>query len=187
MSSVPETNADQNRDLYKAAKNALGFPLSRVEGLIISPQQATELAEQEAAFHTIVIDDNGMSGGMRLSLLDPVRALMSEWRQLREAFLTLLQPKMADIEAGQRLQAEADAEIAKKNEALEAVERELRQSPKYEDIDRHKQRAEALYEGFVERHGSRAAKMFAKNPIYWALIFCVGVTECFIRLRTHNQ
>jgi hypothetical protein len=178
---------DQEKALQDAFQHALAFPLGRISSLAITPRQAAECAEQEAAFQTISVDDEGLSGGMRVALLQPMHAVMAEWRQRREAFNILLQPKMADIQAVEQLQAEADAEIKQKDDELAAIERELRQSPRYEDIDRHKQRAEVLYESFLNRHANRAAVMFAKNPFYWLMIGMVGVTEWFINFNAFYQ
>lgn len=68
---VSERN-DNQRALQDAYQAAIGFPLKRASALSITQAAATELAEQEAVFLTVAIDEHGMSGGMRLNLLQPV-------------------------------------------------------------------------------------------------------------------
>lgn len=172
--------------LQKAYQDALAFSPARASSLAISPAQATEYAEQEAAFRTIAIDSNGMSSGMRLNLLEPAHHLASEWRELWNDFEISIQPKIADINAVKRLKAEADEERCKKEEALEAVERELRQNPRYEQIDEHHSRSKYLFDAFRDKHGNRNAVMFAKNPFYWLFLSLVLLTECFINYHAFN-
>jgi hypothetical protein len=183
MGSIPPTSSlalDPEKQLQTAYESALAFPLSKTNSLAITQVQAQEFAEQEAGFHTIAIDEHGMSGGMRLNLLQPVHALAAEWRGVWGNFEVALQPKMADITAVTRLSAEADAELKQRDDEMEAVERELRQSPKYDQIDDHHSRSKDLFNIFRDKHGNRSAVMFAKNPFYWVLLFLVLLTECFI-------
>jgi hypothetical protein len=189
MSKSQETNriVDPEKALQLAYREALAFLPGRANALAITQSQASNYAEQEAAFQTIAIDENGMSGGMRLNLLQPVHDLASEWRGLWNSFEVAIQPKMADINAVQKLHAEAVAEIRKKDEALEAVERELRQNPKYDQIDDHHSRSKDLFDAFRDKHGNRNAVMFAKSPIYWFLLFLVLLTECFINYNAFNS
>ena len=188
MSDSQQTNraADPEKALPHAYQEALAFPPSRANMLAITPAQASDFAEQEAAFQTIAIDENGMSSGMRLNLLHPLHDLASEWRGLWNNFEIAIQPKMADINAVQKLHAGAADERRKKDEALEAVERELRQNPKYEQIDDHHSRSKDLFDAFQDKHGNRNAVMFAKNPFYWFLLFLVLLTECFINYHAFN-
>jgi hypothetical protein len=65
---------DPEKALQKAYQEALAFLPSRANALAITPVQASEYAEQEAVFHTIAIDENGMTSGMRLNVLQPVQA-----------------------------------------------------------------------------------------------------------------
>jgi tetratricopeptide (TPR) repeat protein len=170
----------------QAYNEALAFLPSRANALAISPAQATTFAEQEATFQTIAIDENGMSSGMRLNLLQPVHDLASEWRALWNSFEVAIQPKMTDINAVQKLHAEAAEEIRKRDEALEAIERELRQSSKYEEIDDHHSRSMGLFNAFRDKHSNRNAVMFARSPLYGFLLFLVLLTECFINYNAFN-
>jgi hypothetical protein len=180
LSSGPE------KKLQTAYEKALAFRLNKASNLAITQVQANEFAEQEAAFHTISIDEHGMSAGMRLNLLPPVHALAAEWRDLWDNFAVAMQPKMADISEVGRLQAYAEAKLKQKDDELEAVERELRQDPKYDQIDDHHSRSKDLFNTFRDKHGNRNAVMFAKNPVYWGLLFLVLLTECFINYHAFN-
>src|ERR1700722_19521350 len=146
MSKSQQTNrtSDPEKVLQQAYEEALAFLPSRANALAITLTQASTYAEQEAAFQTIAVDENGMSSGMRLNLLQPVHDLASEWRGLWNSFEVAIQPKMADINAVQKLHAEAVEAIRKRDEAVDAGERELRQSSKYEEIDEHHTRSKDL-------------------------------------------
>jgi hypothetical protein len=189
MSSTPSTSSvspDSEKKLQIAYESALEFRLNKASGLAITQAQATEFAEQEAAFNTIAIDEHGISGGMRLNLLQPMHALAAEWRDLWGNFEVAMQPKMADINAVDRLHAEAEAELRRKEDEREAVERELQLNPKYDQIDDHHSRSKDLFNAFRDKHGNRNAVMFAKNPVYWVLLFLVLLTECFINYHAFN-
>ena len=186
MSNATDRSPATEGGLAKAYQGALAFSPGRAGAIAITPARALELAEQEAAFHTVSIDENGMSGGMRLNLLQPVHDLAAEWRVLWSDFEIALQPKMADIEAVKRLEAEAERELRDKEEALQAVEDELRQNPRYEQIDEHHSRSKALFDAFRDKHANRNAVMFARNPVYWLLLCLVLLTECFINYHSFN-
>lgn len=173
-------HATADEVLVQAHRDAIAFSLGKIGGLNVTPQQAATYAEQEAAFPIIAIDDEGVTSGMRAAVLQPVRRVMANWHEVHEAFTNALHPYMRDIQAVADLQAEADAEIRQREEEKAAVERELKQNPRYDDIDKHKQRAEARYEDFLNRHANRAATMFGKTVIYWFVIALIGVTEWFI-------
>lgn len=188
MSESQQTNRadDPEKALQQAYGEALAFLPSRANALAITQTQASSYAEQEAAFQTIAVDENGMSSGMHLNLLRPVLDLASEWRSLWNNFEVAIQPKMADINAVQKLRAEAAEEIRKRNEALEAVKRELRQNSKYGEIDDHYHRSKGLFDAFQDKHGNRKAVMFARSPFYGFLLFLVLLTECFINYNAFN-
>ena len=84
MSMLQQTNRAGHPDkaLQQAYDDALAFLPSRANVLAITPAQSSSYAEQEAAFPTITVDENGMSNGMRSNLLEPVQNLASEWRSL---------------------------------------------------------------------------------------------------------
>ena len=178
--SLNDRSSTAESGLDKAYKAALAFSPSQANSVAITSSKAMEFAEQEAAFQTVAIDDSGMSGGMRLHLLQPVHDLAAQWRVLWSDFQIALQPKIADIEAVKRLEAEAQEELRKKDEALQAVESELRQDPKYEHVDDHHSRSKERFNEFRDKHSNRNAVMFASNPLYWLLLCLVLLTECFI-------
>ena len=93
---------------------------------------------------------------------------------------------MTDINAVEKLHAEVAEEERKRDEALEAVERELRQNPKYEQIDDHHSRSKDSFDAFRDKYGNRSATMFASTLSYWLLLSLVLITECFINYHAFN-
>ena len=114
--------ADAENTLQAAYESALAFMPSRANTLVIVPAQAHDFAKKEADFQTIVIDDCGMSAGMKLYALQPLESLAGEWRGLWNNFEIAIQPKMADINAVQKLRSEAEAERKKCSDTLETLD-----------------------------------------------------------------
>ena len=174
------SNADAAKAMAAAAQRAVAFPLARANALLVAPERAQEWAAQEAAFGTIPIDENGMSAGMKLNLMQPMRAIMSEWRQARADFDTALQPKMASIDAVR--QAEADlAELERRrSEELAGIEKKLEANDEYVRRRDAKDTAYTRWKDLQDVHSGRAATVFGFTPWYVALIACIGVAEWFI-------
>jgi hypothetical protein len=163
-----------------ALQRALAFPLSSAASLQIPPEKALEWAQQEASFGTIPIDENGMSAGMKLNLMQPIRALLSDWRQARAGFDTLLQPKMASLDAVRQAESElADAE-RRRGEELAGIENKLESNPDYVRKRELKETAQIRWKDLQDTQSGRAATMFGSSPWYVVLIACIGVAEWFI-------
>lgn len=182
--TAAEHKPEFEKRLAEAHRKALGFQLTRVAGLVLSAQRATEFAQQEIAFGSVPIDENGMSAGMKLHLLQPVRTLLSEWRTARNGFDIELQPKMPDIRAVFDAQREVeDAERDRANE-LAGIERKLEASPDYIKKRDYKAQSEILWKRYSNQHAGRAPTMFATTPYYKVLMLCIGVAEWFINYDT---
>ncbi len=174
------TSADASKTMAVALQRALAFPLSRAGNLLLTPEKAQEWAQQEAAFGTIPIDENGMSAGMKLSLMEPVRLVMSEWRQTRSAFDTALQPKAASLDAVQQAQSElAEAERRRKEELAE-IEKKLEANDEYVRRRDLKETSYTRWKDLQDAHSGRSATMFGYTPWYVMIIACIGVAEWFI-------
>lgn len=172
--------ADAEAALHRAYNDALAFPVSRVNALALSNAQATEWAEQEAGFGTVTIDETGLSGGMRLHLLRPIQHLAAEWRDLWNKFDVAIEPKRRDIDAVVALEAEIEAEKNKRDDDLNALERELGAGTKYVQIKQDFENAEVLFNRFRAEHRGADANMKAKHWFYALSFVLVLATECFI-------
>jgi hypothetical protein len=175
-----QANADPSKAISVALQRALAFPLSRPAGLLVAPEKAQEWAQQEASFATIPIDENGMSGGMTFNLMQPVRALLSDWRQARAEFDTLLQPKMASLNAVHQAESELAEAERQRAEELSGIEKKLESNPDYVNKRDAKDTAQIRWKDLRDAHAGRAATMFGKTPGYVALMLCIGVAEWLI-------
>ena len=175
-----ETSADPAKVIAAAAQRALAFPLARAGALLLAPEKAQEWAAQEAAFGTIPIDENGMSAGMKLNLMQPIRTVMSEWRQARADFDTALQPKMASIDAVHQAHAELAELERRRDEDLAGIEKKLEANDEYVRRRDAKETAQLRWKDLQDVHSGRAATVFGFSPMYVALILCIGVAEWFI-------
>ena len=177
-------HAAPDKQIALALQQALAFPLARASTLRFPAERAAEAAQQEAGFGSIPVDENGMSAGMKLHLLQPIRAVLSDWRQARAAFDTALQPKMADILATREAERDlAEAEQARR-EALEGVENRLKADSRHQKALEQKDNAYGRWKSFNDIHAGRAPTLFAYNPLYKLLILCIGVAEWFINYDT---
>ncbi len=174
------TGVDPSKALSLAVQRALAFPLSRASALLLTAEKAQEWAQQETAFGTIAIDENGMSAGMKLNLMQPVRLLMSEWRRARSDFDSALQPKMACLDAVRQADSElADAERLRREE-LEEIEKKLKANAEYVRRRDLKDTSHIRWKDLQDAHSGRSAIMFGYTPWYVAIIACIGVAEWFI-------
>ena len=176
------TGGEPFKIMTQAAQRALAFPLAAAGGLLLTPDRASEWAQQEAAFGTISIDENGMSAGMKLNLMQPIRSLMSEWRQARSEFDTALQPKMGSIGAVRQAQAELEEAEQRRTEELSGIEKKLEANDEYV---RRRDLKDTSYirwkEGHLQdAHSGRSATMFGYSVWYLLLIACIGVAEWLI-------
>ena len=170
-----------------ASQAALSFPLSRLRSLLISPGTAAELAQQEASFGTIVFDENGVSGGMRLHLMQPIRTALADWRDARARFETALAPKHSELNAVRDAEQALEKLQGEEYEALAKIEQKLRQKGDYDRVRRAKDDAERRWIDFKNRHAGREPKMFAYTWAYKIAILMIGVVELFINYDTLLQ
>lgn len=173
-------NADPSKALSLAAQRALAFPSSRARVLLLTAEKAQEWAQQEITFGTIPIDENGMSAGMKLNLMQPVRLLLSEWRQVRSDFDSALQPKMASLDSVRQAESElAEAERLREEELIE-IEKKLEANVEYARRRDLKDISQTRWQDLQDTHSGRSAVTFGYTPWYIAIIACIGVAEWFI-------
>ncbi len=89
-----------------AFEAAMAFAPSHTALLYLPAQRLQELAQEEASFGEIAVNERGLTAGTRLHVLQPGRALLARWREARGAFDAAIEPKMADIRAIERLATE---------------------------------------------------------------------------------
>src|ERR1700733_8157063 len=94
--------------LQSAFNNAIAFAPNRAAMLVITATEVQGYAQEEVSFGRITVAERGLTAGTRLHILQPARALLAAWREARSAFDTAIEPKMGDIEAVERLQAEIE-------------------------------------------------------------------------------
>jgi hypothetical protein len=176
--------SDQKAQLQLAQQRTLMFSTSRASDMILGPAQLQVGVSEEASFSRVSVDANGLTGGMRLHLLQPIRALLGEWRNKRADFDRLIEPVLRDIEAVEALEAEVEKAKVKRTDEIDQIERQLESSKQYVEIrDRN---SEAKQRWTIKRaaYGNREANMFAYNPVYLILIMMIGGAEWLINYDT---
>ena len=172
-----QTTADALRLAYDAA---MAFPVEQVNALRATPEQLMDQASQEAAFGRISVNDQGLTAGSRLHVIEPARAVLASWRQTRRPFDVAIEPKMRAIRAVQDVENEIAA-------ARDRAARDERDADTRLEGDEHYRRvrqtfhtAETRYHRIKADHENRDANMAAYHPAYWAALLCIGVAEWLI-------
>ncbi|MXV44643.1 hypothetical protein GS501_06235 [Saccharibacter sp. 17.LH.SD] len=187
MSVSNETdNKDGPVDLNQAFRDAMGFTLGRARAVSASIDTLRSQAEEEIAFGHINIDENGITSGMRLTIIEPEQEVRAEWRHLKSRFETAMQPYMADITAIDDLRQQVNKIKAKRDQQLKGIELELTQDPRFINVDENYSRSKNRYDDFRNKHSNRDAQMFAKKKIYWVVLALVLLTECFVNYHAFN-
>jgi len=171
-------------ELQGALQQALQFSPARARALLLPPGAIAQAAGDEAARGPVATDARGFTPGMRVALLEPARALLSEWAQARAPFDRRLQPFRERLEAAERLAAETDLLRGRKDEDIAQVEREAQQSHAYRERKAAFERADARLARYSEANGNRTANMSARHPVYLLALLCVGITEWLINYTT---
>lgn len=179
-----ENQPAQERKLAIALQQVLAFPVSRMSACLVRREDAVEFAREEAAFGTVPIDDHGMSAGMTLHLLQPIRTVLADWERMREEFDRELQPKMADVRAVQDARRGVVETELQRDRELDDIERRLEANASYIKVRDQKDTSYRYWEDFRDRHNGRAPKMFAFDWRYKAAMLSIGVAEWFINYDT---
>ncbi|MGI4793240.1 MAG: hypothetical protein ACRYG8_03975 [Janthinobacterium lividum] len=179
-----ENQPAQERKLAIALQQVLAFPVSRMSACLVRREDAVEFAREEAAFGTVLIDDHGMSAGMTLHLLQPIRTVLADWERMREEFDRELQPKMADVRAVQDARRGVVETELQRDRELDDIERRLEANASYIKVRDQKDTSYRYWEDFRDRHNGRAPKMFAFDWRYKAAMLSIGVAEWFINYDT---
>jgi hypothetical protein len=169
-----------SEELIFAFNFAMKFPVDTANQLRLAPDALVENVNKEAAFGRIIIDEQGLTTGMRLHLLEPARALISEWKQTRRRFDVALEPKMRSIKALQESEGEIE-EARRRAERDEGdAEAKLESDQRYGRIRNEFHVGETRYQGLKSEHGNRNANMAAYYPFYWLGLLGIGVAEWLI-------
>ena len=174
------TNQTAPAALKPAFNAAMAFPVEQVNGLRATPESLMDQASQEAAFGRISVNDDGLTAGGRLHVIEPARAVLARWRQTRRPFDVAIEPKMRAIRAAQ----DVENEIA---DARQRAERDERDAEARLEGDEHYRRlredfrvAETRYQRIKADHENRDPNMSAYHPAYWVALLCIGVAEWLI-------
>ncbi len=182
--SVPNADGTDPTTLAGAFGRTIAFPTVRTLDAVLPPAVVSERAAEEAAFGRVAVDERGLTAGMRLHAFQPVRSVLSAWREARAPFERLMVPHMKDIDAIDRLDAEVAALQAKADEDAERREAALTGDSRYAQAEQRFQRAEARYEEKFAENNQRLATTWGNHPIYVIAMLCIGATEWLINYDT---
>jgi hypothetical protein len=174
------TNQGVSDELTTAFDAAMSFPVEHANTLRVPPEKLGEQASQEAAFGRISINDDGLTAGTRLHVIEPARNVLAQWRQARRRFDVAIEPKMRAIRAVQDVEQEIDAARERAGRDERDAESALAADEHYRRISEDFRVAETRFQRMKADHENRDANMAAYNPMYWIGLLCIGVAEWLI-------
>jgi hypothetical protein len=166
--------------LKAAFDAAIGFPTNRAMTLQPSTQTLKEKANEETSFGRIIVDENGLTAGTHLYILEPARALLAEWKEARRSFDVAIEPMMSDINAVRNLDHDVEALSARRNQDIAQAEQEFGKDHRYQQIQDAFGKAESRYKRLEQANGNRAANMATTGVPYWIGLLCLGGAEWLI-------
>ncbi len=176
--------------LQAAFQEAMAFTPDRARGLLVAPERLAEAAQSESRQAVpgqsgpTQADARGFTPGMRGAVLEPARALLSEWKQVRSRFDARLGPHQDALSGAARLQHEQGDLTRRRDEDVAQVEREMEQNHRYRERRARFEEADARFRRYSDANGNRGAVMIAYHPVYWLAMVCVGITEWLINYTT---
>ena len=175
--------------LQAAFQEAMAFGPDRAGRLLVPPALLAEAAQREvrqggSSGSPVQADARGFTPGMRGAVLEPARALLSEWKQVRAGFDARLGPHRDALDGASRLQQELADLGRRRDEDMAQVEREMEQNHRYRERRTRFEEADARFRRYSDANGNRGAVMIARQPVYLLALFCVGLTEWLINYTT---
>jgi hypothetical protein len=167
-------------DLKASYDAAMAFPVEQVNALRLAPAFLIDKANEEAAFGRISVDDDGLTPGTRLHIIEPARSVLAQWRQTRRRFDVAIEPKMRSIRAVQEVENEITAARDRAARDEHDAEEQLESEQNYVRARNDFRLAETRYQRLKTDHENREANMAAYNPLYWCALLCIGVAEWLI-------
>jgi hypothetical protein len=174
---APQVPPDELKLAYDAA---MAFPVEQVESLRATPERLMEQASAEAAFGRISINEDGLTAGMRLHVLEPARGTLAQWRQTRRRFDVAIEPRMRAIRAVQDVENEITAARERAERDQQDAEAKLEADEHYRRVRNEFRMAETRFRDIKANHANRDANMAAWHPAYWVALLCIGVAEWLI-------
>ena len=172
-----ETPADALKLAYDAA---MAFPVEQVDALRATPESLTEQASQEAAFGRISVNDDGLTAGSRLHVIEPARIVLARWRQTRRPFDVAIEPRMRAIRGLQDVENEIAAARQRAERDERGAEASLQADEHYRRVREDFRVADTRHQRIKADHENRDASMAAWHPAYWVALLCIGVAEWLI-------
>jgi hypothetical protein len=170
--------------LEVAFHNAMEFTASNAASLVLSETQLRGYAGEEASFGRIIVDDQGLTAGTKLHILQPARALLAKWKEARSSFDTAIEPKLADINAVENLQREIEILKTRRAADVAQIDQTWEANQEHRAIRKRWEEADAVYHQSRLNNGMRDARMTAHRPIYMFAMFCIGIAEWLINYDT---
>jgi hypothetical protein len=183
--SSSKPKADENmRQLRVAFGQVIQFSSARAGQVLSSDEQIQSYVDEEASFGRAAINEDGLTSGMHLHLVQPLRGLIADWDRIKGAFTTAIQPYIEDLRAVEKLDAEISDLRTRRERVTDTIERRAEADHNYSVIRQKYEQTQKRYVELHNREGRRTANVAAYSFFYWTGLFCIGVAEWLINYDT---
>jgi hypothetical protein len=171
-------------DLDDAFAAAMAFRPELRPSIAIDRASLQKLAEEEAAFGRVIVDERGLTAGAKLHALQPARRLLEDWQSIKNRFEAALGPKRLAIDALEQLEANLANLRNSVRDELAKAEELWSLNPHNKTIESDWSHAQAHYNEAKRRNDGRSANMFTASPLYLVVVLLVGVADWFLNCST---
>lgn len=181
VKSGPKPQRDQNtQDLKSAFEKAMKFSPDRANELVLSEKDIKNSAEEETSFNRITLNQHGLTGGMRLSIIQPTQNLLSEWQKLKDTFTTAIRPFLEDVEALDKLDQERTKLGIRREKDKQDIDRIASEDTKFKSVEAEYLQKKKDYDKLRDRMGRREPNLSSYTIFYWIALLGIGIAEWLI-------
>jgi hypothetical protein len=166
-------------DVETVFDTAKSFKFGREMDATVQTRTDTTAARETASGTTIVLDQNGLTPGMRHACVAPVSEALDTWREHKDAFETAIRPYRKELDALDDLESEIAALKADMADVQDRTMAQARADQRYADAERELTAADQQYDKMYTDHGQRHAKAFPRAG-YAAILVAIGAVEWLV-------
>jgi len=183
MNSTPAGD-DAFRLLRDAFIRVKSFDMSQFSQVVPSEDNLRQKATEEVSFERLIVDENGLTSGMKLFAVHPLLDVLASWKHTLSLFQGAIQPFTRDIEAVERLDREVVDLRMRRSAVKDSIERNAESDGNYIAAKERNIEAQAHFNELKDREGRRRANLAAYTLWYKIALFLILSAEILINYET---
>lgn len=166
------TKDTRSEQITAAFQKVQAFSLPNPESAAVQSALQREAEAEARATAPLLLDESGLTNGMRSACVEPVIDMMGEFDKMAGAFGAAIKPRLSDIESLENLDREIESLEQESAETEERIEVKYAANMKYMQAVQEMEHTKELYEEKYNEHGRRKAKDF---PTWAYAVILVGI------------